>query len=64
MIANDQLFRDTGLPPLDPAHDRAMICGSQQMLDDLKAMLLQKGFTEGSSNEPGEFVIEKAFAER
>ena len=64
LIANDQLFRDTGLPPLDPAHDRAMICGSQQMLDDLKAMLLQKGFTEGSSNEPGEFVIEKAFAER
>ena len=64
LIANDQLVRDTGLPPLDPTHDRAMICGSQQMLDDLKAMLLQKGFTEGSSSEPGEFVIEKAFAER
>ncbi len=64
LIANDQFFRDTGLPPLDPAHDRAMICGSQQMLDDLNAMLLARGFTEGSSNEPGEFVIEKAFAER
>ena len=64
LIASGQLFRDTGLSPLHPAVDRAMICGSQQMLDDLKAMLLQRGFTEGSSNEPGEFVIEKAFAER
>ncbi len=27
-----------------------MICGSQQMLDDLKAMLLARGFAEGNSN--------------
>ena len=64
LIASGQMFRDTGLPPLDPAQDRAMICGSQHMLDDLKAMLIERGFTEGSSSEPGEFVIEKAFAER
>ena len=64
LIRNGQLFRDTGLPPLDPAQDRAMICGSQQMLDDLKALLLERGFTEGSNSEAGEFVIEKAFAER
>lgn len=64
LIENGQLFRDTGLPPLDPAQDRAMICGSQGMLDDLKAMLLQRGFTEGSNSQAGEFVIEKAFAER
>lgn len=64
LIQNGQLFADTGLPPLDPAVDRVMICGSQQMLDDIKAMLVQRGFNEGSSNEPGDFVIEKAFAER
>jgi ferredoxin--NADP+ reductase len=64
LIASGQLFRDTGLPPLDPAHDRAMICGSQQMLDDLKELLLQRGFHEGNNSTPGEFVIEKAFAER
>ena len=64
LIESGQLFTDTGLPPLDPAQDRAMICGSQQMLDELKAMLIARGFTEGSSSEPGEFVIEKAFAER
>ena len=64
LIANGKLFTDTGLTPLDPARDRAMICGSQRMLDDLKAMLLSRGFTEGSNSEQGEFVIEKAFAER
>ena len=64
LIQNGKLFSDTGLPPLDPAHDRAMICGSQQMLDDLKAMLLERGFREGNNSTPGEFVIEKAFAER
>ena len=64
LIEQGKLFTDIGLPPLHPAHDRVMICGSQQMLDDLKAMLLARGFTEGSSNQQGEFVIEKAFAER
>ncbi len=64
LILSGKLFADTGLPPLDPAQDRVMICGSQQMLDDLKAMLLQRGFTEGNNSHPGAFVIEKAFAER
>ncbi len=64
LIEQGKLFTDLGLPPFDPAQDRVMICGSQHMLDDLKAMLLKRGFTEGNSTEPGEFVIEKAFAER
>ena len=64
LIESGKLFADTGLPPLDPAQDRVMICGSQHMLDDLKAMLLARGFEEGSNSNPGDFVIEKAFAER
>ena len=64
LIESGKLFTDTGLPPLDPALDRVMICGSQHMLDDLKAMLLHRGFTEGNNSSPGDFVIEKAFAER
>jgi len=31
-IESGQLFKDIGLPPLDPAVDRAMICGSPSML--------------------------------
>lgn len=46
------------------ADDRVMICGNPEMLVDLKAGLIGQGFTEGSSGEPGAFVIEKAFAER
>ncbi len=64
LIENGKLFEDIGLPPLDPAQDRAMICGSEVMLADLKAMLLARGFVEGNNSEPGDFVIEKAFAER
>ncbi len=64
LIASGKLFSDIGLPPLDPAQDRVMICGSQHMLDDLKAMLIERAFTEGNSTTPGAFVIEKAFAER
>ena len=64
LIRSGQFFSDIGLPRFDPANDRVMICGSQDMLDELKAMLLADGFSEGSSNVPGEFVIEKAFAER
>ena len=64
LIESGKLFADTGLPPLDPALDRVMICGSQHMLDDLKAMLLARGFQEGNNSNPGDFAIEKAFAER
>ena len=64
LIRSGQLFTDIGLPPLDPAYDRVMICGSEQMLAELKTMLTAGGFHEGSSNEQGEFVIEKAFAEK
>ena len=38
LIASGQLFKDIGQPPLDPAEDRAMICGSPSMLTDLSAL--------------------------
>jgi ferredoxin--NADP+ reductase len=55
---------DLGLPPLDPTTDRAMICGSTALLVDLGALLVRRGFREGSLSRPGEFVIEKAFVAR
>lgn len=63
LIATGKMFDDIGLPPLDEP-DRAMICGSPEMLTDLKYLLESRGFREGSNSEPGQFVIEKAFAER
>ena len=49
--------------PLDPGHDRVMICGSMAMLQEHKALCEAAGMTEGSNSEPGQFVIEKAFVD-
>jgi ferredoxin--NADP+ reductase len=64
LIENGKLFTDLGLPPLDPAHDRVMICGSPSMLNDLVTLLEDRGFTEGSSDGQGEYVIERAFVQK
>ena len=64
LLDSGKLCADVGLPPLDAATDRVMICGSPAMMVDLKTLLESRGFAEGSGSEPGHFVIEKAFAER
>lgn len=65
LAASGKLFADIGLPPLDPATDRAMICGGPAMLTDIAAMLDARGFeVSPSSGHPGDYVIERAFAEK
>ncbi len=64
LIASGKLRGDLGVPELDPAHDRAMICGSPAMLRALKELLEGRGFKEGNTSIPGDFVIERAFAEK
>jgi ferredoxin--NADP+ reductase len=64
LIENGKLFTDLGLPALDREQDRIMICGSPGMLRDLKTMLEVRGFNEGNTTRPGDFVIERAFAEQ
>jgi len=61
LIENGKLFSDLGVPPLDPAIDRGMICGSSAMLKDTKGLLEKAGLNEGANNKPAEFVIERAF---
>ncbi|BAO83397.1 flavodoxin reductase family 1 [Serpentinimonas maccroryi] len=63
LIANGKLAADLGLPALDPAHDRVMICGSPEMLRDLKRMMEERQFVEGNTSTPGDYVIERAFVE-
>jgi len=64
LIESGKMLADLKLPALDPAHDRVMICGSPGMLRDLKHMLEKNGFKEGNTSKPGDFVIERAFAEQ
>lgn len=53
-----------GLPPLDPAGDRVMLCGGPAMLAEMTSLLEGRGFTGGNHSLPGEFVVEKAFVEK
>jgi ferredoxin--NADP+ reductase len=65
LIQSGKLFEQIGMPSLDPATDRAMICGSPAMLKDLSALLDARGFRISPKvGEPGDYVIERAFVER
>jgi ferredoxin--NADP+ reductase len=64
LLDSGKLTADMNLPALNPAEDRVMICGSPGMLKDLKQMLEARGFSEGNTSRPGDFVIERAFAEQ
>ncbi|MEO1470001.1 MAG: ferredoxin--NADP reductase [Pseudomonadota bacterium] len=62
-ITTGKMFEDLGVPPLDPGVDRGMICGSMAFLKDLKALLEERGLTEGANSKPAEFVVERAFVD-
>jgi ferredoxin--NADP+ reductase len=65
LIETGGLSKALGLPPLDPAQDRAMICGGPEMLRDTRAGLDKLGFSVSPGvGESGDYVIERAFAEK
>lgn len=61
LLESGTLFEHLGQPGLAPETDRAMMCGSEPLLRDLKDILLARGFVEGSNAKPAAFTIEKAF---
>lgn len=64
LLDSGKLCSDLGLPPLDPEHDRVLVCGGPRMLEDLVTLLEGRGFKEGSSHDPAHYTIERAFVER
>ena len=65
LINSGKLFEDIDLPPFNPEHDRAMICGSPTMLKDTCGLLDVQGFKISPHiGTPGDYVIERAFVER
>jgi ferredoxin--NADP+ reductase len=65
LLDSGKMPADLGLPPLDVATDRVMICGSPAMLKDTVELLEKRGFDEGSTTgDPGAYVIERAFVEK
>jgi ferredoxin--NADP+ reductase len=65
LLQSGKLLDDIGLPPLNPATDRAMLCGSPGMLDDTCAILDTAGLTVSPRiGMAGDYVIERAFVEK
>jgi ferredoxin--NADP+ reductase len=64
LMSSGKLPADLGLPNLDPAHDRVMICGSPSMLKDIVTLMDERGFSEGNTDHQGQYVIERAFVEK
>lgn len=65
LMRSGKLFEDIGLPPMNPEHDRAMICGGPQMLNETSAMLDEFGLTVSPRlGVAADYVIERAFVEK
>jgi ferredoxin--NADP+ reductase len=64
LLESGKLCADLGLPALDPANDRVMVCGGPAMLKDLRELLNRSGFEVSPGvGEPGDYVIERAFVD-
>lgn len=65
LLDSGRMMQDLGIEALDPEHDRAMICGSPQMLADFRSILDKRGFKAAPRiGTPGEYVFERAFVEK
>jgi len=65
MMASGRMMEQLRIEPLDAQHDRAMICGSPQMLADFRALLDSRGFNPAPRiGVPGQYVYERAFVEK
>ena len=61
LMRSGEAFEDLGVHPINPEHDRAMICGNLAFNLELKAMLEDYGLEEGANSDPKQYVVEKAF---
>lgn len=64
LLRTGDLAKQLNLPPLNPDHDRFMLCGSPSMLKDTVKILDDQGFTEVRHGDSGHYVIERAFVEQ
>ncbi|MGB4881979.1 MAG: ferredoxin--NADP reductase [Neisseria sp.] len=65
LMRNGKMFTDIGLPRIDPAVDRAMLCGSPAMLKETSEVLNEFGLTVSPKvGQRGDYLIERAFVEQ
>ena len=61
LLSNGQLFSDLCIKGMSAETDRAMICGSMGLNNDMRKILEAQGLNEGANSRPAEYVLEKAF---
>jgi ferredoxin--NADP+ reductase len=61
LMRSGEVYADLGVTPLDPATDRAMVCGNLAFNLDIKELLEGYGLEEGANSKPAQYVVEKAF---
>ncbi len=65
LLDSGRMAADLGLPPIDPATDRFMICGSPAVLAGFRLLLDERGFNAAPKiGVPGHYVFERAFVEK
>ncbi|MBT0587282.1 ferredoxin--NADP reductase [Alteromonas oceanisediminis] len=64
LLRSERLIAALDMPLLNCDDDRFMICGNNDMLQELMSILDAKGFQKATSRSQGEYVIEQAFIEK
>ncbi len=64
LMSDGTLFARCDRGPFDPEHDRVMLCGNVNMLEQATNQLEQLGFSHGNSGEPGHYLTERAFVSK
>ncbi len=64
LLTSQTLTNNINMPAIDPEHDRFMLCGNNDMLQDLMTILNESGFSKANSRSQGHYVIEQAFIEK
>lgn len=57
----EQLGNELGI---DPKNHRVMICGNMQFNEQVEQWLIAQGMQEGTMDNPGDYVLERAFVSR
>ncbi len=61
LMRSGEVFKDLGVPQINPETDRGMVCGNLAFNLDIKELLESYGLEEGANSKPAQYVVEKAF---
>ncbi|MEP5759555.1 MAG: ferredoxin--NADP reductase [Litoreibacter sp.] len=61
LIKDGTVLKDLGIDTISADTDRAMVCGSLGLNNDIKEILEGFGLEEGANSDPKHYVVEKAF---